>query len=66
METILHAIKDYGTQLVGIVLTWFVRKAYTELKTLRETKVKAGLAYEEVSGRVPAIKERYEFWAANS
>jgi hypothetical protein len=65
MEFILHAIKDYGTQVIGLILAWFVRKAIIEVRSLRETQMKAELAFDEVSARVPSFKEKYDFWLAH-
>lgn len=65
MEIIFHAIKDYGTQAIGLVLAWLLHKAISEVRALRETRMKAELAFDEVSARVPAVKEKYDFWLAH-
>lgn len=72
MEHFFSHAKDFGPwalSLVGSVLAWLLRTATKEIrlmvKNLGETQVKAELAYEEVSERVPAVKMKYEFWQAH-
>jgi hypothetical protein len=63
-----HFIKDYGpwvASAVGTVLTWFVHRATSALLSLRETVVKADLAFKEVSERVPEVKSNYDTWLAH-
>jgi hypothetical protein len=50
---------------VGTVLSLLLRTAIKELRGLKDTKMKAELAYDEVAQRVPEVKMKYEFWQAH-
>lgn len=59
---------DAGTwvlSVVGAVLAWLLRKAIKEIRSLGETQIKAELAYDEVSQRIPEVKMKFEFWKAH-
>lgn len=63
---------DVGTYVLSLAVTavaWLLRTAIKEIRTLikslGETQIKAELAYDEVSERVPAVKIKYEFWQAH-
>jgi hypothetical protein len=68
MEHFFAHFKELGpwvVSVVGTVLAWLLRRAIKEIKSLGATQIKADLAYEEVSQRVPEVKMKYEFWQAH-
>jgi hypothetical protein len=50
---------------VGTVVSLLLRSLIKELRALKDTQMKAELAYDEVSQRVPEVKMKYEFWQAH-
>jgi hypothetical protein len=68
VENVLLHLKDLGpwaASAVGAVLIKIGHTLTKEIRSLKETQVKADLAYEEVSERVPSVKARYATWAAH-
>jgi hypothetical protein len=68
VQHFLSHLADAGpwvASAVGTLLAALLRTVIKELRGLKETQVKADLAYEEVSERVPTVKTRYETWAAH-
>jgi hypothetical protein len=68
MEHFTEYLKVFGPwvlSLVGAILAKLLHKAIKGFRSLGETTVKADLAFEEVSERVPEIKRRYDTWAAH-
>jgi hypothetical protein len=69
VEHFLSHIPEAVLSVVGAALAWFLRTAIQEIRTLvkalGETQMKAELAYDEVSQRVPEVKMKYEFWQAH-
>jgi hypothetical protein len=68
VEHFFSFLKDAGPWIVSVVFTILARILHTvtkELRSMKETTVKADLAYEEVAERVPSIKARYDTWAAH-
>jgi hypothetical protein len=68
VEHFFSHFKDLGpwaASVVGAVLIKIGHTLTKEIRSLKETQVKADLAYEEVSERVPTVKARYETWAAH-
>jgi hypothetical protein len=59
------ALGPWALSVVGGVIAKLLHTGIKELRKLKETEVKADLAYKEVSERVPSIKSSYETWAAH-
>lgn len=47
---------------VGLILAHLLRKAIKRIEGLSETRMKAELAFQEVSEREPEYKKLYEAW----
>jgi hypothetical protein len=69
-------LRDGGPYLVTAVVGYVARylgKKFNELNKrfgafidqAEETRIKAGLAYDEVSARVPEVKTKFDFWLAH-
>lgn len=59
------AVGPWVLSIVGTVVAKLLHTAIKEIRKLKETEVKADLAYKEVSERVPSIKDSYETWLAH-
>lgn len=65
MEHLLQLLKDYGAvggTIVGGILAKLLHKAIKRFDKYSQTMVKADLAFEEVSTRVPEYAERFKTW----
>lgn len=68
MEHLLQIIKDYGPAAVAAMGGLFLKLQHRAIKRWEkaaETAVKADLAFDEVSKRVPEYAQRFETWKAH-
>ena len=66
MEHLAQLLKDLGPWAVSIVfgiLARILHKASKRMNAIAATQVKADLAFEEVSSRVPEYGLRFKTWA---
>lgn len=62
---LVTVIVGYVARYLGKKLNELNKKFSTFIDQAEETKIKADLAYDEVSDRVSAVKTKFEFWAAH-
>jgi hypothetical protein len=69
VQHLFSHIPEAVLSVVGSALALLLHKAIKEIrsliKALGETQIKAELAYDEVSQRVPEVKIKFEFWKAH-
>lgn len=68
MQNLTQFLKDSGpwaSAIVGAILVKMLHKAIRMMEKRAETAVKADLAFEEVSTRVPEYLRRFETWKSH-
>ena len=66
MEHLTALLRDLGPWALTFVGAWLaklLRHASKRIESIAATQVKADLAFEEVSTRIPEYKARFATWA---